>query len=73
MEVRDRDALSLTCTAVGNPQPVVVWKRSDLAVQSGDTVQVGMANHPLPAPLGCRAGAYPRRGGTAAIPEWLCR
>ncbi|XP_042640714.1 protein turtle homolog A-like isoform X2 [Tyto alba] len=40
VEVRDRDALSLTCTAVGNPQPVVIWKRSDLAVQSGDTVQV---------------------------------
>lgn len=48
MEVQDRDALSLTCTAVGNPQPVVVWKRSDLAVQSGDTVQVRKANHQLP-------------------------
>ncbi|KAM6106601.1 LOW QUALITY PROTEIN: protein turtle homolog A [Pterocles gutturalis] len=36
-----RDTLSLTCTAVGNPQPVVVWKRSDLAVQSGDTVRNG--------------------------------
>ncbi|PKU29109.1 protein turtle hypothetical protein [Limosa lapponica baueri] len=41
VEVRDRDPLSLTCTAVGNPQPVVIWKRSDLAVQSGDTVQSG--------------------------------
>ncbi|XP_069734805.1 protein turtle homolog A isoform X2 [Phaenicophaeus curvirostris] len=40
VEVRDQDPLSLTCTAVGNPQPVVVWKRSDVAVQSGDTVQV---------------------------------
>ncbi|XP_059688023.1 protein turtle homolog A [Gavia stellata] len=40
VEVRDRDTLSLTCTAVGNPQPVVIWKRSDLAVQSRDTVQV---------------------------------
>uniref|UniRef100_A0A8D0FLL0 Immunoglobulin superfamily member 9 n=1 Tax=Strix occidentalis caurina TaxID=311401 RepID=A0A8D0FLL0_STROC len=40
VEVRDQDALSLTCTAAGNPQPVVIWKRSDLAVQSGDTVQV---------------------------------
>uniref|UniRef100_A0A8B9IA99 Immunoglobulin superfamily member 9 n=1 Tax=Anser brachyrhynchus TaxID=132585 RepID=A0A8B9IA99_9AVES len=27
VEVRDREALSLTCTAVGNPQPVVIWKR----------------------------------------------
>ncbi|XP_026719735.1 protein turtle homolog A, partial [Athene cunicularia] len=40
VEVRDQDALSLTCTAAGNPKPVVIWKRSDLAVQSGDTVQV---------------------------------
>ncbi|XP_061872272.1 protein turtle homolog A [Colius striatus] len=40
VEVREQDTLSLTCTAVGNPQPVVIWKRSDLAVQSGDTVQV---------------------------------
>lgn len=43
VEVRDRDALSLTCTAVGNPQPIVSWKRSDLALQSGDTVQVSSA------------------------------
>uniref|UniRef100_A0A8C3CPA5 Immunoglobulin superfamily member 9 n=1 Tax=Cairina moschata TaxID=8855 RepID=A0A8C3CPA5_CAIMO len=41
VEVRDREALSLTCTAVGNPQPVVIWKRSDLAVQSGDAVLRG--------------------------------
>ncbi|CAM9129529.1 unnamed protein product [Bubo scandiacus] len=40
VEVRDQDTLSLTCTAAGNPQPVVIWKRSDLAVQSGDRVQV---------------------------------
>uniref|UniRef100_A0A8B9T288 Immunoglobulin superfamily member 9 n=1 Tax=Anas platyrhynchos TaxID=8839 RepID=A0A8B9T288_ANAPL len=25
VEVRDREALSLTCTAIGNPQPVVIW------------------------------------------------
>uniref|UniRef100_A0A8C3UFI2 Immunoglobulin superfamily member 9 n=1 Tax=Catharus ustulatus TaxID=91951 RepID=A0A8C3UFI2_CATUS len=30
VEVRDQAALSLTCRAVGNPQPVVTWKRSDL-------------------------------------------
>ncbi|KAK4807593.1 hypothetical protein QYF61_015939 [Mycteria americana] len=40
VEVRDRDTLSLTCTAAGNPQPVVIWKRSDLTVQSRGTVQV---------------------------------
>uniref|UniRef100_A0A8D2M0D9 Immunoglobulin superfamily member 9 n=1 Tax=Zonotrichia albicollis TaxID=44394 RepID=A0A8D2M0D9_ZONAL len=41
VEVRDQAALSLTCRAVGNPQPVVTWKRSDLPVQSGDTVSNG--------------------------------
>lgn len=45
VEVRDQAALSLTCRAVGNPQPVVTWKRSDLPVQSGDTVQVRTTNH----------------------------
>lgn len=44
VEVRDQAALSLTCRAVGNPQPVVTWKRSDLPVQSGDTVQVRVTN-----------------------------
>lgn len=48
VEVRDREALSLTCTAVGNPQPVVIWKRSDLAVQSGDAVQVSAAMLSVP-------------------------
>lgn len=63
MEVRDREALSLTCTAVGNPQPVVIWKRSDLAVQSGDAVQVSTARRRCP-PVGLGAGGE-SRGGTA--------
>lgn len=81
VEVRDQDTLSLTCTAVGNPQPVVIWKRSDLAVQSGDTVQVRMANHRLfpwdvsPTSAGVSWGSQARRamrlclaGEQASIP-----
>lgn len=55
VEVRDREALSLTCTAIGNPQPVVIWKRSDLALQSGDAVQVSTAMLSIP------------RGGTLGL------
>ncbi|KAM6395307.1 LOW QUALITY PROTEIN: protein turtle homolog A [Rhynochetos jubatus] len=58
VEVRDRDALSLTCTAVGNPQPVVIWKRSDLAVQSGDTVQVRNGTLSIAAVERASAGTY---------------
>ncbi|PKK18408.1 immunoglobulin superfamily, member 9 [Columba livia] len=58
VEVRDRDALSLTCTAVGNPQPVVVWKRSDLAVQSGDTVQVRNGTLSIAVVERASAGTY---------------
>uniref|UniRef100_A0A8C5UF62 Immunoglobulin superfamily member 9 n=1 Tax=Malurus cyaneus samueli TaxID=2593467 RepID=A0A8C5UF62_9PASS len=35
VEVRVRSALTLTCRAAGNPQPVVTWRRSDRPVQSG--------------------------------------
>lgn len=70
VEVRDREALSLTCTAIGNPQPVVIWKRSDLAVQSGDAVQVSTAM--LSVPLGGDFGVGGRvSGGTATLSTWL--
>ncbi|XP_068271361.1 LOW QUALITY PROTEIN: protein turtle homolog A [Nyctibius grandis] len=68
VEVRDRDVLSLTCTAVGNPQPVVIWERSDLAVQSGDTVQ-----HHVPESVASLGGHATRpvpwqvRNGTLSI------
>ncbi|KAM9623980.1 protein turtle homolog A [Morphnus guianensis] len=58
VEVRDRDALSLTCRAVGNPQPVVIWKRSDLAVQSGDTVQVRNGTLSIAVVERASAGTY---------------
>ncbi|XP_074422645.1 protein turtle homolog A isoform X2 [Larus michahellis] len=58
VEVRDQDALSLTCTAVGNPQPVVIWKRSDLAVQSGDTVQVRNGTLSIAVVERASAGTY---------------
>ncbi|KAM6365087.1 LOW QUALITY PROTEIN: protein turtle homolog A [Pluvialis apricaria] len=58
VEVRDRDTLSLTCTAVGNPQPVVIWKRSDLAVQSGDTVQVRNGTLSIAVVERASAGTY---------------
>ncbi|KAM6037980.1 LOW QUALITY PROTEIN: protein turtle homolog A [Theristicus caerulescens] len=58
VEVRDRDTLSLTCTAVGNPQPVVIWKRSDLAVQSGGTVQVRNGTLSIAVVERASAGTY---------------
>ncbi|XP_064330895.1 protein turtle homolog A isoform X1 [Phalacrocorax carbo] len=58
VEVRDRDTLSLTCTAVGNPQPVVIWKRSDLAVQSGNTVQVRNGTLSIAVVERASAGTY---------------
>ncbi|XP_074896711.1 protein turtle homolog A isoform X2 [Buteo buteo] len=58
VEVQDRDALSLTCTAVGNPQPVVIWKRSDLTVQSGDTVQVRNGTLSIAVVERASAGTY---------------
>ncbi|XP_056366892.1 protein turtle homolog A [Oenanthe melanoleuca] len=58
VEVRDQAALSLTCRAVGNPQPVVTWKRSDLPVQSGDAVQVRNGTLSIAAVQRASAGAY---------------
>lgn len=58
VEVRDRDALSLTCTAVGNPQPIISWKRSDLALQSGDTLQVRNGTLSIAAVERASAGTY---------------
>ncbi|XP_064354846.1 protein turtle homolog A isoform X2 [Dromaius novaehollandiae] len=58
VEVRDQDTLSLTCTAVGNPQPVVTWKRSDLAVQSGDTVRVRNGTLSIAVVERASAGTY---------------
>ncbi|XP_064031849.1 protein turtle homolog A isoform X3 [Pogoniulus pusillus] len=58
VEVRDQDTLSLTCTAVGNPQPVVTWKRSEVAVQSGGTVQVRNGTLSIAVVERASAGTY---------------
>ncbi|XP_065516023.1 protein turtle homolog A isoform X1 [Lathamus discolor] len=58
VEVRDRDALSLTCTAIGNPQPVVSWKRSDLPVRSGAAVQVRNGTLSIAVVERASAGTY---------------
>ncbi|XP_030921157.1 protein turtle homolog A [Geospiza fortis] len=58
VEVRDQAALSLTCRAVGNPQPVVTWKRSDQPVQSGDTVQVSNGTLSIATVERASAGTY---------------
>ncbi|XP_054854859.1 protein turtle homolog A [Eublepharis macularius] len=40
VEVQDREPLALTCSAAGNPQPFVTWKRNNQAIRGGDKVQV---------------------------------
>ncbi|XP_061462381.1 protein turtle homolog A isoform X2 [Rhineura floridana] len=40
VEMQDQKPLTLTCSAAGNPQPVVTWKRDNRAIESGDKVQV---------------------------------
>ncbi|KAL8184434.1 UNVERIFIED_CONTAM: hypothetical protein K2H54_016853 [Gekko kuhli] len=39
IEVQDREPLTLTCSAAGNPRPVVAWKRDNQAIQGGGKVQ----------------------------------
>lgn len=40
VEVQDRRPLTLTCSAAGNPRPVITWKRDNQAIEIGDKVQV---------------------------------
>ncbi|XP_074836799.1 protein turtle homolog A isoform X2 [Carettochelys insculpta] len=58
VEVRDREPLSLTCSAIGNPQPVIVWKRNDLAIHSGDKVQVSNGTLRIASVERASAGTY---------------
>ncbi|XP_057244790.1 protein turtle homolog A-like [Malurus melanocephalus] len=58
VEVRVRSALTLTCRATGNPQPVVTWRRSDRPVQSGAGVQVTNGTLTIAAVGRASAGTY---------------
>uniref|UniRef100_A0A8C3SBE8 Immunoglobulin superfamily member 9 n=1 Tax=Chelydra serpentina TaxID=8475 RepID=A0A8C3SBE8_CHESE len=58
VEVPDREPLSLTCSAIGNPQPVIVWKRNDLALESGDKVQVSNGTLRITSVERASAGIY---------------
>ncbi|XP_065276417.1 protein turtle homolog A [Emys orbicularis] len=58
VEVPDREPLSLTCSAVGSPQPVIVWKRNDLAIESGDKVQVSNGTLRITSVERASAGIY---------------
>uniref|UniRef100_A0A674HFA4 Immunoglobulin superfamily member 9 n=1 Tax=Taeniopygia guttata TaxID=59729 RepID=A0A674HFA4_TAEGU len=49
-------ALSLTCRAVGNPQPVVTWRRSDLPVQSEErTLSIAVVERASAGTYTCHA------------------
>ncbi|KAJ7307432.1 hypothetical protein JRQ81_009450 [Phrynocephalus forsythii] len=40
LEVQNQKPLTLTCSAAGNPQPVVAWQRDNQPIESGEKVQV---------------------------------
>ncbi|XP_075763325.1 protein turtle homolog A [Pelodiscus sinensis] len=58
VEVPDRESLTLTCSAIGNPQPVIAWKRNDLPIQSGDKVQVSNGTLRIASVERASAGTY---------------
>uniref|UniRef100_A0A8C0J3G2 Immunoglobulin superfamily member 9 n=1 Tax=Chelonoidis abingdonii TaxID=106734 RepID=A0A8C0J3G2_CHEAB len=58
IEVPEKEPLSLTCSAIGSPQPVIVWKRNDLAIESGDKVQVSNGTLRITSVERASAGIY---------------
>ncbi|XP_067399043.1 protein turtle homolog A [Emydura macquarii macquarii] len=58
VEVQEREPLSLACSAIGNPQPVIVWKRNNLAIESGDKVQVSNGTLRIASVERASAGIY---------------
>uniref|UniRef100_A0A8C4Y9D7 Ig-like domain-containing protein n=1 Tax=Gopherus evgoodei TaxID=1825980 RepID=A0A8C4Y9D7_9SAUR len=58
VEVPEKEPLSLTCSAIGNPQPVIVWKRNDRAIESGDKVQVSNGTLRITSVERASAGIY---------------
>ncbi|XP_034954065.2 protein turtle homolog A isoform X1 [Zootoca vivipara] len=58
IEVQDQKSLTLTCSAAGNPQPVVTWKRDNQAIEGGDKVQVKNGTLVFASVERASAGAY---------------
>ncbi|XP_063295920.1 protein turtle homolog A isoform X2 [Pelobates fuscus] len=58
VEVRVGDTLTLTCVAYGNPQPVVLWKRDDVIIESGDKIQVNNGSLRIVSVERVNAGIY---------------
>ncbi|XP_027489144.1 protein turtle homolog A-like, partial [Corapipo altera] len=58
LEVPDGATLTLSCRAVGNPPPVVTWRRSDVPVQGGDGMQVANGTLSVAAVGRASAGTY---------------
>nr|XP_056708650.1 protein turtle homolog A [Euleptes europaea] len=58
VEVQDREPLSLTCSAAGNPRPVVTWKRDNQAIGGGGRVQVKNGTLIIASVERASAGAY---------------
>ncbi|XP_062820835.1 protein turtle homolog A isoform X1 [Anolis carolinensis] len=58
VEVPDQNPLTLTCSAAGNPQPVITWKRDNQAIDSADKVQVNNGTLVFTSVERAAAGAY---------------
>ncbi|XP_077179514.1 protein turtle homolog A isoform X2 [Paroedura picta] len=58
IEAQDREPLSLSCSAAGNPRPVVTWRRDNRAIQGGDKVQVKNGTLFIASVVRASAGAY---------------
>lgn len=52
VEVKDGEGAQLTVTVLGHPEPVVIWKRGDEPLVSGDNYKVGFRFHFLFLSLG---------------------
>ncbi|XP_069460798.1 protein turtle homolog A isoform X2 [Ambystoma mexicanum] len=59
VEVRDGDAITLTCVATGNPPPRIVWKQDDrLITTGGDQLQVNNGSLKIGRVQRSSAGVY---------------
>ncbi|XP_053330726.1 protein turtle homolog A isoform X2 [Spea bombifrons] len=58
VEVRVGDTLTLTCVAYGNPQPVILWKRDDVILESRDGIQINNGSLRIVGVERSNAGMY---------------